>query len=139
MENGNTRKRIPRESPRRIRGMSLVRFLFMILLAGGGYALLSMTPSTTDARSAAEQKKPDVVVVYTAPSCEPCERARKWFAQRNVRFEERDVDRNPVYKRELEQLGSRIVPVIIVNGKPYYGFMPAYLQDALSGDPALRK
>ncbi len=92
-----------------------------------------MFKSDKAGKTEAEAVGPTVphVVIYTKPSCEPCDRAKVWLKQRQVAFEERDVQASTTYEEELKNYKSRIVPVIVVNGEPLYGFQYAYLDEAL--------
>jgi glutaredoxin len=113
-------------------GISLVGFLFFVLLVYGIYTLV-FKPGHKSGKSESEVAPPAKlnVVIYTTPSCEPCGRAKVWMTQRQIAFEERNVQASPVYEQELENYKSRIVPVIVVNGEPHYGFRHAHLDDAL--------
>ncbi|HET7845505.1 MAG TPA: glutaredoxin family protein [Xanthomonadales bacterium] len=117
-----------------MRGRAIVALLVLIAVAGGVYSMFLKPKDATPAAQATPAKPTGPVLFYSAPDCEPCDRARTWMTNRGVRFEERDVDAWPPYARELEALGSRIVPVIIVNGEPQYGFFPAYIEAALRGE-----
>lgn len=109
-------------------GISLVGFLFFVLLAYGIYILVFKTNNdSAEATGLAELH----IVIYTTPSCEPCNRAKTWMTQRQIAFEERDVDASTTYAEELKNYKSRIVPVIVVNGEPQYGFQPAHFEKAL--------
>ena len=129
--------RVPRSAGRES-GRSLLVLLFFICIGAGIYTNYfrpkPAPPPDAGRAQASAQKKSDVVLFYSAPDCEPCDRARTWMQQRNVRFEERDVESWPPYKRELEALGSRIVPVLIVNGEAQYGFLSAQVEAALRGE-----
>jgi glutaredoxin 3 len=55
------------------------------------------------------------VVMYTTGWCPYCQRARKLFAQKNVTFEEIDVDSAPGKRAEMqERSGRRTVPQIFI-------------------------
>lgn len=121
----------------RAHGRSLV-FLLVLIAAAGAIWSVFMKPkaASTEATTATTTgaKKQPAVIMYSAPRCEPCDRARTWMTQQGIRFEDRDVESWPPYQRELEALGSRIVPVILVNDKPQFGFFPAYIDEALAND-----
>src|SRR5690349_2661860 len=95
---------------RNVRGRSLVGLLVLIAVAGGVYAMFMKPKEAAPPARAAATKRAGPVLFYSAPDCEPCDRARTWMTQHGVRFEERDVEAWPPYARELEALGSRIVP-----------------------------
>ncbi len=114
-------------------GMSVVSMLLFVLLACGIYALLFKPSSKVFNKEAGAvlPVKPHIVI-YTTPSCEPCDRAKAWMTQRRIAFEERKVDASATYEEELKNYKSRIVPVIVVNGEPQYGFEWAYLEQAIN-------
>lgn len=119
-------------------GRSLVFLLLLIAAAGAIYSVfMQPKPAPAEATAAAAKgasRKQLAVVMYSAPNCEPCDRARTWMTGHGIQFEDRDVESWPPYARELEALGSRIVPVILVNNKPQYGFFPAYIDEALANN-----
>jgi glutaredoxin-like YruB-family protein len=68
------------------------------------------------------QHKMDVIV-YTSPTCPYCGMVKEFLSQRGIRFEERDVSRNPSYAQELvTSTGQMGVPVTIINGQIVVGF-----------------
>jgi glutaredoxin 3 len=63
------------------------------------------------------------VLVFTTPSCPWCVRAKQYLRQRNVRFREVDVSRDPAAARDLvRRTGQMGVPVIEIDGRPIVGF-----------------
>jgi len=116
-----------------------VGFLFFVLLAYGIYAL-AFKPGDKVGKNEIRATAPVVpdIVIYTTPSCEPCDRAKAWMTRRQIAFKERDVEASAIYADELKNYKSRIVPVIVVNGEPLYGFQSAYLEQALK-DAVSRK
>ncbi len=121
--------------PANARGISLVGLLVFALLAYGVYAWF------TKPRAAAEPDTPPElhVVIYTTPSCEPCNRAKTWLTQRQIAFEERNVEGSPTYEADLKAFKSRIVPVIVINGEPEFGFLPAHLEQIIKDATRPRK
>jgi glutaredoxin len=122
---------------RHARGRSFVVVLLLVAIGGAVYAnLRKLQPAQPVAGTTAPAAKPPgKVIMYSAPECEPCDRARTWMTQQGIAFEDRDVESWPPYRHELEALGSRIVPVILVDGQPQFGFFPAYIEAALRGEP----
>jgi len=117
---------------RKAEGISLWGFLFLVLLAYGIYAT-AFKPGDKAGNNEAAATGPATlhIVIYTRSSCEPCDRAKAWMTQRQFAFEERNVEVSAVWEEELKNLKSRIVPVIVVNGEPQYGFQSAFLEQAL--------
>lgn len=72
------------------------------------------------------------VVIYTQPGCGACTTAKKWLAERDVDFEERDIRADDEYKRELVQdLNSRSTPTLVVGDRVVMGFDAAEYEKAL--------
>lgn len=63
------------------------------------------------------------VSIYTTPTCVYCKMAKKYFAEHNIAYEEKDVANDLAAREEMvrksEQLG---VPVIDIDGKIIIGF-----------------
>ena len=63
------------------------------------------------------------VIVYTADWCGYCERAKTLLRQREIPFEEVNVDREPGFRsRLMEMTGRMTVPQILIGGAPIGGF-----------------
>ena len=82
----------------------------------------------------------DRVVLYTAPGCGHCDRARRWFQEKGLAFEEKDVQSDPGAAAEVAALGKAqglpesylsSVPLINVKGKILVGFDPRQVEAAL--------
>jgi glutaredoxin-like YruB-family protein len=71
------------------------------------------------------------VVLYSQPGCPPCFAAKHFFASRNVSFEYKDVQADPVALGELTALGSRSTPTIVVGDEVMIGFDPERLESLL--------
>jgi glutaredoxin 3 len=63
------------------------------------------------------------VLVFTTPSCPWCVRAKQYLRERNVKFREVDVARDPAAARDLvRRTGQMGVPVVEIDGRPIVGF-----------------
>ena len=63
------------------------------------------------------------VLVFTTPTCPWCVRAKQYLRERNVRFREVDVARDPAAARDLvRRSGQMGVPVVEIDGRPIVGF-----------------
>jgi glutaredoxin-like YruB-family protein len=63
------------------------------------------------------------VLVFTTPTCPWCTRTKQYLRQRNVRFREVDVARDPAAARDLvRRTGQMGVPVVEIDGRPIVGF-----------------
>lgn len=65
------------------------------------------------------------VVMYSASWCGICKKARAYFEDQGIDYNEYDIDKDPQGKREYTQLGGRGVPVILVGNKRMDGFSKA--------------
>jgi glutaredoxin-like YruB-family protein len=76
-----------------------------------------MTPTT------AKTQQTHRVLVFTTPTCPWCVRAKSYLTQRQVRFREVDVSRDPAAARDLVRRTGQVgVPVVEVDGQPVVGF-----------------
>lgn len=71
------------------------------------------------------------VVVYTSNSCPYCLMVKQWLDQHRIRYEERNVGRDPAHARRLLDMGYTGVPVTVAAGQVVVGFQPAELQRLL--------
>ena len=72
--------------------------------------------------------KPDITV-YTTDPCARCIRAKDLLRRRNLDFDEINLAKDPVGRRELAAFtGHMTFPQIVVDGRPLGGFVE--LQEA---------
>ena len=63
------------------------------------------------------------VVVYSAVWCPWCTKVKEWLNQNKIKFEERDVDKDPKYAKELvEKTGQSGIPVTLIDINTVLGF-----------------
>ena len=63
------------------------------------------------------------VVMFTTPTCNFCNAAKRYFREKNVRFTEVDISRDIRAARDLQRrTGQTGVPVILINNRPVIGF-----------------
>lgn len=63
------------------------------------------------------------VIMFTTPTCSFCNNAKRYFREKNIRFTEVDVARDPKAAEDmLRRTGQRGVPVILINNRPIVGF-----------------
>jgi len=72
----------------------------------------------------ASQKKVKQVVIYTTTACVHCRRAKQFLRERGIAFREMDVSASQRARKELQRLGARGVPVLLVGGDRMDGFDP---------------
>ncbi len=71
------------------------------------------------------------VTLYSGPGCAYCRQARDFLKKQGVSFQELDVSRSPKARKQLERMGSRGVPVILIGDQRIDGFNAAQLNKAL--------
>lgn len=63
------------------------------------------------------------VIVFSTPTCSFCNMAKKYFHEKNIKFKDVDVSRDPVAARDMvRRSGQQGVPVIDIGGKIVVGF-----------------
>ena len=68
------------------------------------------------------------VTLYSTSRCPNCRRLKQWLAQHKLRFQEFDIERNQRAFREFQRLGSRGVPLLLVDRQRVDGFDPKRLE-----------
>lgn len=72
------------------------------------------------------------VVMYSTAWCGVCKRARAYFEEKRIAFEEHDVDRDPAARAEYERLNPRrSVPTIKIADEVVVGFSAVAVERAL--------
>ncbi len=86
--------------------------------------------------TAARRRVP--IVMYSTTWCGVCKRARAYFREKRIEFEEHDVDEDPQARAEYEVLNPRrSVPTLKIGDEVVVGFSAAAVERAL--DTAARK
>lgn len=59
------------------------------------------------------------VVIYTKPGCPYCAKAREYYTQQGIAFEDRNAQDNLKYRKEMFDFtgGDPTVPTIVEDGK----------------------
>jgi len=107
------------------------KFLIWVLLAIAGLWMstaLAREPSAS-ASSAMSQSR---VVMYATATCGYCAKARAYFKERGVEWEERDIDASAQARSEWKELGGFGTPLIVINGQRLIGFSQADLDAELT-------
>jgi glutaredoxin len=68
------------------------------------------------------------VTLYSTSRCANCRRLKQWLTRHKLRFQEFDIERNQRAFREFQRLGSRGVPVLLVDRQRVDGFDPKRLE-----------
>ncbi len=97
-------------------------------------ALLFAVADTTSAIASSDsvtetQTKPALeVIMYSTKTCGYCVKARQWFTSHKVAWDERDIETSATAQKEWRELGGVGTPLIVVNGKPFSGFVEGALE-----------
>ncbi|MDO5041823.1 MAG: glutaredoxin family protein [Peptoniphilus sp.] len=71
------------------------------------------------------------VIVYTSSTCPYCTMAKEYLNDKNVEFEERNVQTDSKARAELMAKGYTGVPVIDIDGEEIVGFDKARIDTLL--------
>lgn len=71
------------------------------------------------------------VVVYSKNNCPQCRMVKKLLTDKEVSFEERNIEEEPEYIEYLKSLEFKTVPVTDIDGELIPGFNPPALRKAL--------
>lgn len=72
------------------------------------------------------------ITLYTTPSCTYCRKAKQYFRENRIRFQEFDVSRDQRRADEMvRKSGQMGVPVIDINGRVIVGFNQPEVERAL--------
>ena len=79
--------------------------------------------------------------MFSASWCGVCKQAARWFNNKGIPFTEKDVEKTPGARQEMQQLAQKAgipasqlsgVPVISVKGKIVQGFNPQTIERLLA-------
>lgn len=113
--------------------------------ADGSYAVrfvnrYTFTPTGAAQAVSAGQVQAAGVMLFTAPGCPHCTKARKWLASQAIPFVEKDLSKDPsainlaaaaAKKQGIPENYLSSVPLLLVNGKLLVGFSPEAVRKAL--------
>ena len=102
-----------------------MRWLLILLLAGGLYV---QREPILDWLYPPQMAASGDVIMYATRSCGYCAKVRKFFAEHNLAYEERDVERSEQARQEFQRYGSRGVPLFVIHGKGIKGYDERALQ-----------
>ena len=73
------------------------------------------------------------VIIYSTTTCPYCVYAKKYFTDKGVAFEDKNVGLDRAAGQEMvEKSGQMGVPVIDIDGEIIVGFQPAVFEELLS-------
>ena len=74
-------------------------------------------------RKPRKTKKQPRVLMFSTPSCSFCNKAKRYFRQKGVRFRDIDVSRDQAAARDMQRRSGQMgVPVIDIGGHIIVGF-----------------
>jgi glutaredoxin len=62
------------------------------------------------------------ITMYSASWCVHCKRAKKYFNEKGIRFNEVDVEASEANRKEFKELGGGGIPLILIGDKAMRGF-----------------
>ena len=74
---------------------------------------------------------PSGIVMYSTSWCPHCKRAKAYFAQKGLSYQEIDVEKSESGRKAYQELGGGGVPLILAKGKSMRGFDPAAMDAML--------
>jgi len=73
------------------------------------------------------------VIIYTQPSCPPCEFAKLYFKNHDISFIEKNIARDQKAKKEMmNKYDAFSTPVIVINDEAIIGFQQEKIEALLS-------
>jgi glutaredoxin 3 len=75
-----------------------------------------------------------IIKVYTRPTCQWCEKLKKWLKKKKIEFEELDVSESQSKENRdelLEKTGQLAVPVIAIGEQIIIGFDEKAIEQAI--------
>ncbi|MCG7918481.1 MAG: glutaredoxin family protein [Candidatus Thiodiazotropha taylori] len=65
------------------------------------------------------------VVIYSTEWCGYCEKAKRYFKRKKIKYTEYDIEKSSRAKRQYKKMGATGVPVILVGKRRMNGFSEA--------------
>ena len=107
----------------------MLKRTFWLSMLGVGLLAFTAPSAFAAATTSADAGK---VVMYATQSCGYCAKARSYFDNRGVAFEERDIEKSSSAHAEWKSLGGVGTPLIVIGGERFHGFDPRRLDTALA-------
>ncbi|MCE2659396.1 MAG: glutaredoxin family protein [Rubrivivax sp.] len=90
------------------------------------------------AQTLAATARPGDIVMLSSTHCGICTRARQWFQEHGVAFDECFVENNAACAERFQRLMAPGTPVIIVRGRAQLGFDPQRIAAQMSATEGAR-
>lgn len=75
------------------------------------------------------------IVMYTTQSCSYCAKARAWFKDKGLDWDERDIETSASANSQFKTMGGQGTPLIVIDGKAIHGFHAKAIEAALAQRP----
>jgi glutaredoxin 3 len=115
--------------------VSLLLFFVGFRVVSAAREALLVTGASAASGKTANAAAPNAgprLVIYSTGGCPYCRRAKAWLDESGVAYEEKRVDEGDDSMREMQKLGSRIVPTFTIDGEIVSkGFDQKALDEAL--------
>lgn len=98
-------------------------------------ALLAVAAACLTAMPALAATHPKIVM-YATKTCGYCAKARAYFTERGVPWEERDIETSAQAAREFKSLGGVGTPLILIGDERLVGFQASKIDAALAKNTA---
>lgn len=72
------------------------------------------------------------IIVYTSNTCPYCVTAKEYLKSNNLKYEEKNVNENPSYRKELMAMKIMSVPVIKIDNEVVVGFDQNKIEELLN-------
>jgi glutaredoxin len=107
----------------------MLKRTFWLSMLGVGLLAFTAPSAFAAATTSADAGK---VVMYATQSCGYCAKARSYFDQHGIAFEERDIEKSPAAHAEWKSLGGIGTPLIVIDGERFQGYDESRLDAALA-------
>lgn len=72
------------------------------------------------------------IKIYTSPICAECEKAKKYFKEQNIEYEEIDTFENrEEAQKAFKKLGQKRIPIIEIGDEIFSGFDKKKIEEIL--------
>lgn len=61
------------------------------------------------------------ILIYTTPTCPDCHALKRWLADQDIAYEERDLTDPLIAEEAKTRTGVRVAPISIVGSEVFYG------------------
>lgn len=72
------------------------------------------------------------VIVYTSTNCPHCKQVKSFLSDKGVAYEERNIEQNDDYAKQVWDMGMRAVPVTVIGEHRILGMNKTQFDKALA-------